>query len=477
MIADGRRWARVSIATLALTLAAGESALAKPAVLCVNPGGTGGCFSKIQDAVDATGKSGAVINVAFGSYFENVNIPKVKLTINADPNTGIFGNTTAPIFTIAAGANVTINNLQFQDTITNSSCIESHGSLTMQNCEVFLCNGTRGAAIHQVGGKLTLVNSPIDADQATENGGCIAVEGGQLNLVDSDVVNCIAGGDGGGIWLSNTKATFSSVVGASQHQPSFNIANNKATGSGGGIFASGGKVALQEAIVSNNVAKTGDGGGIKSLSPLTITDSAFAANTSAGDGGGILAQGSGMFKVTGCSFLDNASNSDGGGIAAGMTFSLLNDTLVKNSAGENGGGISAQASGKIGSLTIDANQAKAGNGGGIDVASGSVKITNTIISLNSARMEFAQDCGGSFVSQGFNLIFDTTFCSISGKTDTNIVGEDPNLGKPEHFDVKIVQEPNAGSPVLGMGGHCPKTDEVLHTRPKSRCDIGAFESP
>jgi hypothetical protein len=31
--------------------------------------------------------------------------------------------------------------------------------------------------------------------------------------------------------------------------------------------------------------------------------------------------------------------------------------------------------------------------------------------------------------------------------------------------------------VLGAGGHCLKTDEVLHPRSKNRCDIGAFESP
>ena len=44
------------------------------------------------------------------------------------------------------------------------------------------------------------------------------------------------------------------------------------------------------------------------------------------------------------------------------------------------------------------------------------------------------------------------------------------------FDVRIVQEPIMGSPVLGAGGHCPKIDEVFHLRPKTRCDIGAFES-
>jgi len=174
---------------------------------------------------------------------------------------------------------------------------------------------------------------------------------------------------------------------------------------------------------------------------------------------------------------NNSDEGDGGGIAAETTFNLLNDTLFGNRSAQNGGAILALGNGKIGSLTIDGNHSVQSNGGGIDIASGSVKITNTIIALNTAPMEFAQDCGGSFASQGFNLIFDTTGCTVSGQTASNITGEDPNLGATEPFDVKIVQEPNLGSPVLGAGGHCPKTDERLHSRPKTRCDIGAFESP
>ena len=466
-----------AIASSVFTMLAAVSASAKPANLCVNPGGTGGCFSSIQDAVNATGKSGSVVNVAFGSYFENVTIPKIRLTINADPDTAIFGNTSDPIFTIAAGAKVTINNLQFQDTFTSSSCIESRGSLTMQNVAVFLCSGMRGAAIHQIGGKLTIIGSAINGNQATENGGCLAMEGGKLSLQSTDFTNCIAGGDGGAIWLSNTKANI--VGSAVAAQPTPNIMSNQASGSGGGIFATGGKLTIEAMILSDNVATVGNGGGIESTAaPLTVTNSVIENNTSLDDGGGILAQAPGKLSVINSSIIGNNSDEgDGGGIAAETTFNLVNDTLFGNRSAQNGGAILAQANGKIGSLTIDGNHSVHSNGGGIDITSGSVKITNTIMALNSAPMEFAQDCGGSFVSQGFNLIFDTTGCTVSGQTASNITGEDPDLGAPEPSDFKVVQEPNQGSPVLGAGGHCLKTDELLHSRPKNRCDIGAFESP
>ena len=135
----------IAFALAALAPIVARPAFAKPLSLCVNVGGTGGCFASLHDAVNAAGKSGATINVAFGTYFDNIVVPKTKLTINADPDTALFGNTLDPIMTVAAGAKVTINNLEFQDTFTNSSCIESSGTLTLQNLAVFLCAGKRGA--------------------------------------------------------------------------------------------------------------------------------------------------------------------------------------------------------------------------------------------------------------------------------------------------------------------------------------------
>jgi pectin methylesterase-like acyl-CoA thioesterase len=55
-----------------------------PPPICVNVGGTGGCFASIQAAVNAA-TTGTTINVSAGTYFENVTInqqekPK-KLTL------------------------------------------------------------------------------------------------------------------------------------------------------------------------------------------------------------------------------------------------------------------------------------------------------------------------------------------------------------------------------------------------------------
>jgi predicted outer membrane repeat protein len=461
--------ARTLIAAAFLTLAMSGSALAMPASLCVNPGGTGGCFAAIQDAIDHTGKAGSVVTISAGNYFEDLTIGKIKIDFEGESGTELF---LGAGITIAAGAHVTVNRLDVQEGL--SSCFTSSGSLTITNSNLFLCSGTRGGAIHQVGGTVTILHSSINGNSATENGGCLAMEGGKLSLQNVDLTSCFAVGDGGALWLSNVKATIVET-GGEAHEPGSQISNNKANGSGGAILTSGGKVAIEGALIENNSAK-GDGGAIRSSSALTITDTVLKDNSAIGNGGAILAQGGGKLTLTDGSISDNSARGQGGGIAAGAPFNLLNLTVVGNHATQSGGGgISASANGKIGSLTIDGNSASM-DGGGIDVVTGTVKIANTIIAGNSAPMAFAQDCGGSFISQGFNLILDTTFCTISKQSDSDIIGDDPNLGAPGPFDFKIVQEPNPGSPVLGAGGHCPRTDEVLHTRPRKQCDIGAFES-
>jgi parallel beta-helix repeat protein len=75
------------------------------ATLCVNPGGTGGCYSSIQSAVDAAG-SGDTIDVGTGIYSEAVTIGK-SLTLRADGTANIQG-----CFSITAD-NVAVDGLSF----------------------------------------------------------------------------------------------------------------------------------------------------------------------------------------------------------------------------------------------------------------------------------------------------------------------------------------------------------------------------
>ena len=93
-----RRYAVVLTALLTTAATAVLAAPASAATLCVNPGGTGGCFATVQGAVNAAANTGDVINVAAGTYNESKVLVNKSVSIQgAGPGATIIdGQNIAP---------------------------------------------------------------------------------------------------------------------------------------------------------------------------------------------------------------------------------------------------------------------------------------------------------------------------------------------------------------------------------------------
>ena len=137
--------AKIVYIALALVLSFSLAAVIVPASpaqaapLCVNPGGTGGCYSSIQAAVGAAG-SGDTIVVAAGTYNENVIVSVANLTLrgaNEGKSAGASPETRVSESIIIGGITI-----QFNNVVIDGFRIDSTGS-----SGIYINGGTSGHTI------------------------------------------------------------------------------------------------------------------------------------------------------------------------------------------------------------------------------------------------------------------------------------------------------------------------------------------
>ncbi len=260
--------ATLVVAALSFAILAG-SAHAKPAPVCVNVGGTGGCLATIQAAVDSIHKSGT-ITVGAGAFVENINIAGGrKIVINgAGPQTAGVTDIRQPsmgtsAITTAGGSTLTLSSLEVSaSTAPKGGCILANGSLTLSSVIVLGCTANGGAS---------------------GNGGAVFFAGsGKLAMNNTVIENSIASGSGGGLYSAGA-ATITNTQ--------FN-SNSTTGGDGGGANFTGGKVSLNNTSFINNSTNVGNGGGVNlSGGALTGANLTFQHNIANGNGGQLMVAG------------------------------------------------------------------------------------------------------------------------------------------------------------------------------------------
>jgi hypothetical protein len=263
---------------LPLALAAALVPLhAQSATRCVNPGGTGGCFARIADAIAASAFAGDSIAVAAGTYLEgnividrSVNIAGAGAALTVVDGGNAGGNGLFDVFRVANNrVTATLSDLTMQ---RGSRGINVGGgnTVTLERVRVTANGPETGAGVFNGSSQLTVRNSTIDGNRATNNR---SVEG------------CDWGGGSGGGLASLCGGGGNFIYGTT-------ISGNYASRWGGGLIINDGVSVIENSTVSGNHADFADavlGGGALfvggAFPDITVRFSTLAGNTAQGTGG------------------------------------------------------------------------------------------------------------------------------------------------------------------------------------------------
>ena len=128
-------------------------------------------------------------------------------------------------------------------------------------------------------------------------------------------------------------------------------------------------------------------------------------------------------------------------------------------------------------VTIVDNRTISGDGGGVSYSQDTLNAKNTLIAGNTDDGGQAPDCDGTITSQGYNLIGDTTGCTLSGSL-TGVISNTATTGVyPLTEDRGTLVHPLTEDSMAldaGTDAGCPATDQRGVPR-VGTCDIGAFE--
>jgi hypothetical protein len=448
---------------------------------CVNPGGTGGCLSSIQAAVDAS-KPGTIITVEAGTYAETVvaaNPTRLTIVGAGSATTVIDGGGTGVVFDLAGErSTLVMSHVTLRNGNNVSTPFAAGGLRAASNARVFLAGvvvednhgsgigfdnrGTLTAAevelrdntVSGISGDFVKVTlSSVTASGNQGNG--IVLQGGKINITGSS----FSGNAGIGAFI-RSGGTSSSVRAATAVITESEFVGNGTAGNGSGIVYSGkpnggGKLLLQRSVVSGNTALYGGGGITMGWGRVTIDASTISGNT-APEGGGL--------------YLEHLG-------AVGRL--LITRSTISGNTAETGGGVWLKSGSptavRITNSTIAANVATSAGGGIWMWDDFGIGIEATILADNQAPV--GPDCLDELKSFGWTLLESSAGCVLVPGTG-DVVGVDPQLGPLTNngglTETHAIADTSPASGVVTTAKLCKQTDQRNLPR-FAPCDIGAYE--
>ena len=350
----------------------------------------------------------------------------------------INGNNVSGIFNIDDGNGakdtpVTISGLALVNgNASDGGAIKSFESLTVVNSIISgnTASNDGGGIYVQTNGKFTMTATTVTGNTAKDGGGLYLEVAGGISITNSTISgNTATSGKGGGAYIStlvSTNLTAKFLI------KDTTIVGNRATGNGGGLYLApdGRDISVINSTITGNTAGINGGGISMGYGGLLLKGGILSGNT-ADSGGGIFVQvRSGKTStITGTKILNNtATVSNGGGIqfdgsnVATSTLNILKSTIAGNRAITDGGGISATNGGTL-NLTGDtlfANEA-ADDGGGV-FTSGSAASTVILKVTASTFTENTADGGGGIFAGGEGAVTIAKSKLIANHANNSFVG-------------------------------------------------------
>lgn len=396
---------------------------------CVNPGGTGGCYSHIQAAINAA-PAGTVIDVAAGTYAEHVTLKDgVSIYGQGWSDTIIHGGysgPTATIYMVNVWAGTVLSGVQVTGggtgiaatSLQDGGCIAIwYAAPIIKNTWVQNCTARNGGGVFARNSSPTFDNVPAWSNKAQQRGGGFYIDGtGQITLTDSSlfadnngtVLLNTAGSDGGGLYLSGVTATVQGL----------RVWLNTANGSGGGVAIANAPQSILIALNQLNWNSANAGGGMDAYhaAQLLMGLNTLDGNTAKNSGGGAqFSQSAGLFQANW--LRSNVAGSSGGGFAVndGSSELTLRSNWLEDNSAAFGGGVYLQTTAApwVDGNVIVTNTANTAAGIGLYQA-GVTTIANNIVAHNVAS---------TTAHLGGGLLVDTSPARIINNTIADNIGD------------------------------------------------------
>jgi predicted outer membrane repeat protein len=325
----------------------------------------------------------------------------VVITTDGEDKATIDGDYLDRVFHVM-GAQVRLLNLNLRGgnpgADDGGNILNVGGQLTLDGVQISSNEAEFGGGIGSDGGELALVDSGVTLSSGTVGGG-IAVMGGTAVTLTNSLITRNQASQGGGIYVAAGDNTMT-IMGGSVSS------NNSLDGAGGGLFiATENPISLNVTDVSGNGTTNGldfgHGGGIylAANSVLNVTDTTINNNEAEAFGGGVYSLGT--VVMMGTDVMTNTAVSGGGvHIGEGQAITVTNGQFVGNQSLTNtGGGIHATHATVYDTL-FEGNQALAG---------GAIYTDNLWAYGSIFRENMAQNWGGAVQVMEFVVVEESQF--------------------------------------------------------------------